>query len=53
MKSLFVLIIISLAVAFSGFIWFLFSGKKKQFDDIEGPKYRMLYDDEDDDTNNK
>jgi cbb3-type cytochrome oxidase maturation protein len=27
---------------------FLWAAKKKQFEDIEGPKYRMLDDDDDD-----
>lgn len=49
MKSLFVLILVSLVVGIGAFILFLLSGKKEQFDDIEGPKYRMLNDDEDDD----
>ncbi len=48
MKSMFVLILLSLIVGISAFFWFIFSSKKEQFDDIEGPKYRML-DDEDDD----
>ncbi|MDE7168584.1 MAG: cbb3-type cytochrome oxidase assembly protein CcoS [Mucispirillum sp.] len=52
MKSLFILIIISLTVGISGFAWFMFAGRHKQFDDIEGPKYRMLNDD-DDEINSK
>ena len=51
MESLFILIIISLIVGFSGFIFFIFSGKKKQFEDIEGPKYRMLYDEDEENEN--
>ncbi len=47
MESLFILILISLVVGLSGFLWFLYSSKKEQFDDIEGPKYRMLNDDDD------
>lgn len=50
MKSLFVLILVSLVVGISAFLVFLLAGKKQQFDDIEGPKYRMLNDDDDDDN---
>ena len=50
MKSMFVLILVSLVVGISAFLWFMLSSKKNQFDDIEGPKYRMLNDDDDDDT---
>ena len=39
MKSLFILILLSLVVGISAFIVFLLAGKKQQFDDIEGPKY--------------
>lgn len=52
MTSLFVLILLSLVVGISAFAWFIFSSKKEQFDDIEGPKYRMLNDDDDDDLDN-
>lgn len=48
MKSLFVLILLSLVVGISAFFWFIFSSKKEHFDDIEGPKYRMLDDDDTD-----
>ncbi len=48
MKSLFVLILVSLVVGISAFLIFLLAGKKQQFDDIEGPKYRMMNDDDDD-----
>lgn len=48
MKSLFILILLSLVVGISAFLVFLLAGKKQQFDDIEGPKYRMLNDDYDD-----
>lgn len=52
MKSLFILILLSLVVGISAFLVFLLAGKKQQFDDIEGPKYRMLNDDDDDDLTN-
>jgi cbb3-type cytochrome oxidase maturation protein len=47
MGALFILIPVSLilgGIALGLFIW---AGKKGQFDDIEGPKYRMLNDDDD------
>lgn len=53
MTSLFVLILLSLVVGVSAFAWFIFSSKKDQFDDIEGPKYRMLDDDDDEDVMQK
>lgn len=53
MKSLLVLILISLGAGIVAFIFFLISGKNKQFEDIEGPKYRMMNDDEDDEPKYK
>lgn len=53
MISLFVLILLSLVVGISAFFWFIFSSKREQFDDIEGPKYRMLDDDDDLDNTKK
>ncbi len=53
MKSLFILILLSLVVGISAFLWFILSSKRNQFDDIEGPKYRMLNDDDDDNIINK
>lgn len=46
MKSLFVLILVSLFIGLLAFIGFMIASKKQQFDDIEGPKYRMLNDDD-------
>ena len=53
MISLFVLILLSLVVGISAFVWFIFSSKREQFDDIERPKYRMLDDDDDEDIMQK
>ncbi len=47
MFSLFILIILSLIIGIGAFLLFLYASKKEQFDDIEGPKYRMLDDDDD------
>jgi len=46
MSSMYILILITLGagtVAWLGFLWAVKSG---QYDDIEGPKYRMLEDDD-------
>lgn len=53
MKSLFILILVSLIVGISAFLIFLLAGKKEQFDDIEGPKYRMLNDDDEDEQRHR
>lgn len=41
------LILLSLAVAAGAWLVFLWSVKSGQYEDPEGPKYRMLEDDED------
>ena len=46
MWSMLLLIILTLAVGFAGWMLFLWAVKSGQYDDIEGPKYRMLDDDE-------
>jgi cbb3-type cytochrome oxidase maturation protein len=46
MWSMFLLIILTLCVGFVGWLFFLWAVKSGQYDDIEGPKYRMLDDDE-------
>jgi cbb3-type cytochrome oxidase maturation protein len=46
MWSMLLLIILTLAAGFAGWILFLWAVKSGQYDDIEGPKYRMLDDDE-------
>lgn len=48
MFTLYILILLSLVVGVIGYIILIYSSKKKQFDDIEAPKYRMLDDDDDD-----
>ncbi len=40
------LIILSLALGLAAWLFFLWSVKSGQYDDPEGPKYRMLDDDE-------
>jgi cbb3-type cytochrome oxidase maturation protein len=46
MGSLLMLIVITVSVGFAAWLLFLWAAKSGQFDDMEGPKYRML-DDED------
>jgi cbb3-type cytochrome oxidase maturation protein len=48
MGSLFILIPISLILGVIAFLLFIWATKSKQFDDVEGPKYRMLDDDDED-----
>lgn len=47
MWSMFLLIILTLGTGFVGWLFFLWAVKSGQYDDIEGPKYRMLDDEED------
>ncbi len=46
MWSIFLLIFLTLCAGFAGWIFFLWAVKTGQYDDIEGPKYRMLDDEE-------
>lgn len=46
MSSLYLLIPISLVLGIGVFIFFIWAAKSKQFDDIEGPKYRIMDDDD-------
>ncbi|MDT8420583.1 MAG: cbb3-type cytochrome oxidase assembly protein CcoS [Desulfuromonadales bacterium] len=47
LTSILLLIFLSFCIGTGVWLFFLYSVKKGEFDDIEGPKYRML-DDEDD-----
>lgn len=51
MWSMLLLIFLTLGAGFVGWILFLWAVKSGQYDDIEGPKYRMLDDDEDEPGN--
>ena len=42
MGSMLMLIVITVSVGFAAWLLFLWAAKSGQFDDIEGPKYRML-----------
>ena len=46
MEALYITIGIAFMLAFAGLIIFLISLKHGQFEDIEAPKYRILFDDE-------
>ena len=47
MSSMFVLILISFFTGLAAWFAFLWAVKSGHFDDVEGPKYRMLDDDDD------
>ena len=46
MWSMFLLIFLTLCAGFAGWLFFLWAVKSGQYDYIEGPKYRMLEDEE-------
>ena len=46
MDSMYLLIFLTVCAGFAGWMLFLWAVKSGQYDDVEGPKYRML-DDED------
>jgi cbb3-type cytochrome oxidase maturation protein len=46
MWTMILLIFLTLSAGIAGWIFFLWAVKSGQYDDIEGPKYRMLDDDE-------
>jgi len=48
MSSVWFLIFLSLCLGIGAWLFFIWSVKSGQYDDVEGPKYRML-DDEDTD----
>ncbi|MCP5500071.1 MAG: cbb3-type cytochrome oxidase assembly protein CcoS [Leptospiraceae bacterium] len=47
MNALYLTIPMAMIIAFAAFIVFIIAFKKGQFEDMEGPKYRMLFDEED------
>lgn len=49
LMSILLLIFLSFCIGTGVWLFFLYAVRKGEFDDIEGPKYRMLDDDEDDD----
>lgn len=53
MQTMLLLIFLTLAAGFAGWLLFLWAVKSGQYDDIEGPKYRMLDDDEEEEKATK
>ena len=49
LKSIIILILLSLCIGTGAWLFFIWTVKRGDFDDVEGPKYRML-DDEDEDS---
>jgi len=47
LKSIIILILLSLCVGTGVWLFFIWAVKKGEFDDVEAPKYRMLDEDED------
>ena len=48
LKSIIILILLSLCIGTGAWLFFIWTVKRGDFDDVEGPKYRMLDDEEDD-----
>ena len=46
-KSIIILIILSLCIGTAAWLFFIWTVKRGDFDDVVGPKYRMLDDDAD------
>jgi cbb3-type cytochrome oxidase maturation protein len=46
LKSIIILIILSLCVGLGVWLVFVWAVKRGEFDDVEGPKYRMLDEEE-------
>jgi cbb3-type cytochrome oxidase maturation protein len=46
LKSIIILIVLSLCIGTGAWLFFIWTVKRGDFDDVEGPKYRMLDDDE-------
>lgn len=50
LQSILLLIFLSFCIGTGAWLFFLHAVKKGDFDDIEGPKYRMLDDDDNSDS---
>jgi cbb3-type cytochrome oxidase maturation protein len=46
MWTLYLLILVTLLLGAAAYLLFLWSVKRGQYDDVEGPKYRILDDDD-------
>ncbi|MDH3999502.1 MAG: cbb3-type cytochrome oxidase assembly protein CcoS [Desulfuromonadales bacterium] len=47
LKSVIILILLSFCIGTAAWLFFIWTVKRGDFDDVEGPKYRMLDDDDD------
>lgn len=50
-KSIIILIVLSLCIGTGAWLFFIWTVRRGDFDDVEGPKYRMLDDDDEDKPN--
>jgi cbb3-type cytochrome oxidase maturation protein len=48
MRTIPILIVLSVCLGVGAWLFFLWSVKSGQYDDVEGPKHRMLEDEEED-----
>jgi len=46
-QSIIILIVLSLCIGTGAWLFFIWAVKRGDFDDVEGPKYRMLDDSDD------
>jgi cbb3-type cytochrome oxidase maturation protein len=46
LKSIVILILLSLCIGTGAWLFFIWTVKRGDFDDVEGPKYRMMDEDE-------
>ena len=46
LKSIVILIVLSLCIGTGAWLFFIWTVKRGDYDDVEGPKYRMLDEDE-------
>ena len=46
LKSIIILIVLSLCIGTGAWLFFIWTVKRGDFDDVEGPKYRMLDEEE-------
>lgn len=46
LKSVVILILLSICIGTGAWLFFIWTVKRGDFDDVEGPKYRMLDDDD-------
>lgn len=52
-QSIIILILLSLCIGTGAWLFFIWAVKRGDFDDVEGPKYRMLDDADDDEPENQ